>query len=229
MDMEIEKLDGVLESLLFMSGDSLKIDMIAEMLELQKSEIKKSIKRLKEKYCGDCGINLIEYNNKLQFCTNPAYDSEIAKVLNPIREKELSTAALETIAIIAYKQPVTKLEIEQVRGVNCDYTVQVLLKLALIEVVGRKDSVGHPLLFGTTDEFLRRFRIESIAQLPDYDDLLQSIEGLKNRQSETESLYNEFEIADEVPEFLAGEEIGLVEADEAAATLDIDEQAEASK
>lgn len=218
--MDIEIIDNVLESLLFMSGDSLKIDTIAESLELQKSEVKKAIKRLKERYSGKSGIFLIEYNNKVQFCTNPDYDSEIAKVLNPIREKELSTATLETIAVIAYKQPVTKLEIEHVRGVNCDYTVQVLLKLGLIEVVGRKDSVGHPLLFATTDEFLKRFRLENISQLPDYEDLLQNIESLKNRQVETESLYNEFEIAEETPEFLQGEDAQLIELDEAAATVD---------
>lgn len=218
--MEIEILDNVLESLLLLSGDSLKIDFIAESLELQKSEIKKSLKRLKEKYSGSSGIYLIEFNNKVQFCTNPDYDNEIAKVLNPIREKELSTATLETIAIIAYKQPVTKLEVEHVRGVNCDYTVQVLLKLGLIEVVGRKDSVGHPLLFGTTDEFLRRFRLEGISQLPDYEDLLQSIEELKGRQTETESLYNEFEIPEESPEFLSGENAELIEYNEAAATTD---------
>ena len=206
--MEIEKLDNVLEALFFMSGDGMKIDAVTEALELQKSEVKKSITRLKEKYSGQCGIYLLVYNNKVQFCTNPAYDNEIATVLNPIKEKELSTATLETIAIIAYRQPVTRLEIENIRGVNCDYAVQVLQKLGLIEVVGRKDTIGHPLLFGTTDEFLKRFRLEDIENLPDYENLLQSIEMLKGRQAETESLYNEFEIPDEkAPEFLSEENI----------------------
>lgn len=219
MEIEIELIDNILESLLFMSGNALTLDEITGALELQKSEVKKSIARLKEKYSGKCGIHLITYNNKLQFCTNPAYDGEIAKVLNPIREKELSTATLETITIIAYKQPVTKLDIENIRGVNCDYTIQILLKLGLIEVKGRKDTVGHPLLFGTTDEFLRRFRIENISQLPDYDELLSSIENIKNRQAETESLYNEFEITEEqTPEFLKDEDVSLVQLDETAST-----------
>ena len=142
----------------------------------------------------------------------------ISCVLNPIKEKELSTAALETVAIVAYKQPVTRLEIEQIRGVNCDYAVQVLLKHNLIEVVGRKDVVGKPLLFGTTDAFLKRFQIESVEQLPDYEQLLASIkvleEGNKAKPEEV-SLYNEFELPpeesepelpeEETPDFLAEE------------------------
>ena len=214
--MDIEKLDNVLESLLFLSGEALRVETIAESLELQKSEIKKSVARLKKKYGGECGIQLLEYNNKIQFGTNPDYEEEVAAVLNPIREKELSKATLETVAIIAYRQPVTKLEIEQIRGVNCDYTMQTLLNLGLIESVGVKDAIGHPKLYGTTDEFLRRFRLESIDKLPDYNDLLNSIEELKARRDvpESESLYNQFEIPEEEkPEFMEGEEASLISAD----------------
>ena len=122
----------------------------------------------------------------------------------------MSTAALETVAIVAYKQPVTRLEIEQIRGVNCDYAVQVLLKHNLIEVVGRKDVVGKPLLFGTTDMFLKRFQIESIEQLPDYEQLLASIKVLEEGNAakpEEVSLYNEFELPEEeeTPDFLEAE------------------------
>ncbi|MBQ7227110.1 MAG: SMC-Scp complex subunit ScpB [Clostridia bacterium] len=212
--MDIEKLDNVLESLLFLSGEPLKAEDIASSLELQKSEIKKSVKRLKEKYGGKCGIHLMEYNGKLQFGTNPDYKEEVANVLNPIREKELSRATLETIAIVAYKQPVTKLEVESIRGVNCDYTMQTLINLGMVEVVGIKEAIGHPKLYGTTDEFLKRFRLEDISQLPDYENLLQSIEELKNRQSETDSLYNQFEIPDEEkPEFMEGEEVTVISSD----------------
>ena len=220
--MNIEKTDNVLESLLFLSGEALKIETIAEALDLQKSEIKAAVTRLKKKYGGKCGIHLMEYNGKLQFGTNPDYKEEVSAVLNPIREKELSKATLETVAIIAYKQPVTKLEVESIRGVNCDYTMQTLLNLGLIEVVGRKEAIGNPKLYGTTDEFLRRFRLESIQKLPDYDDLLKSIEELKNRHTDGDSLYNEFEIPEEQPpEFLDGEEVEKVELPlvDAAATL----------
>lgn len=214
--MDIEKLDNILESLLFLSGEPLKLETIAESLDLQKSEIKKSIKRLKNKYGGECGIQLLEYNNKVQFGTNPDYADEVASVLNPIKEKELSKATLETIAIIAYKQPVTKLEVESIRGVNCDYTMQTLINLGLVESVGIKDAIGHPKLYGTTDEFLKRFRLENIDSLPDYQNLLQSIEELKSRRddAESDSLYNNFDIPDaEKPEFMDGEEGQLITAD----------------
>ncbi len=221
---DIELLDEIIESLLFVSGDGIRIAEIVDLLELQNSEVTHSINRLKKKYGGKCGIHLISYNGKIQFASNPKYADVIASVLNPVKEKELSNAALETIAIVAYKQPVTRLEIEQIRGVNCDYAIQVLLKHNLVEVVGRKDVVGKPLLFGTTDAFLKRFQIESIDQLPDYEQLLESIKLLESTASEQKSsLYNEFELPpeeaevaataqdpqipeeEELPDFLAGE------------------------
>ncbi len=198
-------LDELLESLLLVSGGGLKIEDIASHLEIKTAEVNASIKRLKEKYGGKCGIHLITYNGKVQFASNPAYSDVIACVLNPIRERDLSNAALETIAIIAYRQPVTRLDIEQIRGVNSEYTVQMLLKNNLIEVVGRKEAVGKPLLFGTTDEFLKRFQLESIADLPDYETLLESIKVI-GAQEGAKSIYNEFEIPDEQPE-LPQEEI----------------------
>ena len=214
--MEIEQLDNSLEALLFVSGDGLKLTDIAEMLELQKSEINASIKRLKEKYSGKCGIHLITYNGKVQLSSNPDYAEVVSHVLNPIKEKALSAATLETVAIIAYKQPITRLELESIRGVNCDYVVQVLLKHNLIEVVGRKDVIGKPLLFGTTDEFLKRFQIESIKDLPDYEELLENIRIISMAQEgdgEQKGLYNEFELPAEepLPEFLQGEEVNKIE------------------
>ena len=112
-------------------------------------------------------------------------------ILNPIRQRNLTKATLETIAIVAYKQPVTRLEIEEIRGVNSDYAINVLLEHKLIEIVGRKDTVGKPSLFGTTDEFLKRFDISSINELPKYEDLMAQIE--KIRQTYSDSLFNRFE------------------------------------
>ena len=114
-------------------------------------------------------------------------------VLNPIKEKQLTKAALETVAVIAYKQPITRLEIEEVRGVNCDYALQLLSNFKMIEVVGRKDAVGKPLLFGTTDEFLKRFQISDISELPDYNELLDRIK-LIHEDNKDDSLYNNFKI-----------------------------------
>jgi len=212
----IESLDEVLESLLLVAGDGLKITDLKDLLGLQKTEINAAVKRLKQKYGGKSGIHLIAYNDTIQFGSNPAYTSAVESVLNPIKERNLSNAVLETVAIVAYRQPVTRLEIEEIRGVNCDYAVQVLLSSKLIEVVGRKEAVGKPLLFGTTDEFLKRFRIESIDQLPDYEKLLENIQLLNQKEPEKTSvgLYNEFELPpEEVPEFLDGEKIEKVSAD----------------
>lgn len=209
-----EILDEVLESLLFVSGDGLRVSDIADQMNTEKKNIDASIKRLKEKYSGKSGIHLISYNGKVQFSSNPNYAELISLVLNPIKERDLSSAALETIAIIAYRQPVTRLEVEQIRGNNSEYTISQLLKHNLVEVVGRKDSVGKPLLFGTTEEFLKRFQIESIDELPDYNTLLESIKVLQSegKKEEEVGLYNEFEIPEEeLPEHLIGEEIVTVE------------------
>ncbi|MCH5164184.1 MAG: SMC-Scp complex subunit ScpB [Clostridiales bacterium] len=212
--MEIEMLDNALEALLFVSGDGLKVSDVAEMLELQKSEVNAAIKRLKEKYSGKCGIHLISYNGKIQLASNPEYSEVVSQILNPIKEKALSAATLETVAIIAYKQPITRLELESIRGVNCDYVVQTLLKHNLIEVVGRKDVIGKPLLFGTTDEFLKRFQIETIKDLPDYEQLLENIRVISaETEDEQKGLYHDFELPteEEIPEFLQGEEISKIE------------------
>jgi segregation and condensation protein B len=213
--INLEMLDEFLESLLFVSGSGLKIEDIAHQLEIKPSEVKKSVERLKEKYSGKSGIYIIVYNGKVQFASNPAYSEVVSCVLNPIKERDLSSKALETIAIIAYRQPVTRLDIEQIRGVNSEYIVQMLLDNNLIEVVGRKDAPGKPLLFGTTDEFLKRFQIESIDQLPDYETLLESIKLINAKDEVQKGIYNEFEIPEEeadielpdeeVPDFLSGE------------------------
>ena len=215
-----DMIDEILESLLFVSGSGLALSDIKQQLEIGDKELNGSIDRLGKKYGGKCGIRLIKYNNKIQLASNPDYSDVISCVLNPIKERELSNAAMETMAIVAYRQPVTRLEIEQIRGVNCEYTVQMLLKHDLIEVVGRKDGVGKPLLFGTTDNFLKRFQIASLDELPDYEQLLQSIRVIESGDADkptesggSDSLYNEFEIEEEVPDFLAGENVRKIDGD----------------
>ena len=154
-----DELENVIEAILFVSGQGVDISDMAEKLEVEEKDIKDAVKNLKEKK-KNSGINILTYKNSVQLCSNPDYAEDIATVLNPIREKQLTKAALETLAIIAYKQPITRLDIEEIRGVSSDYAVQVLINFNLIEVVGRKDAVGKPLLFGTTDEFLKRFDID---------------------------------------------------------------------
>ena len=234
MDMDIDIIDNVLESLLFVSGDALKVSDICELLELQKSEINAAVKRLQKKYGGKCGIRLLTFDGKLQLASNPDYADIIGCVLNPIKEKALSTPAMETLSIIAYRQPVTRLDIEHIRGVNCDYAIQALLKNNLIEIVGRKDAIGKPLLFGTTETFLKRFAIENIDDLPGRAELLEKIKEIEETTEapDEETLYNFENVGEggdaENPEFLQGEDVMMIEADdsrsaEAAATVDSDE------
>ncbi len=136
------------------------------------------------------------FNKKLQFCSNPENAEYVSAVLNPIKEKELSKSMLEVAAIIAYKQPVTRIDLEELRG-NSEYAVQKLLELGVIEPVGRKDAVGKPVLFGTTDKFLKRFQIESLDQLPDYEELINKI-SLLHPTKEDDYLYKKDEYVEEV-------------------------------
>lgn len=210
MQNDIKELQEVIEGLLFVSGQGVEIADIVEKLEVKEKQVKTAIENLKEKYA-DRGINVITYKTKVQLCSNPKYADDIASVLNPIKEKQLTKAALETMAIIAYKQPITKPEVEQVRGVDSGYAIQILLDFKLIEVVGRKDAIGKPLLYGTTDEFLKRFELQSIEDLPEYEELLERIQVIHTASDDT-SLFGVVEgnpslvAGDEVPEFLKGEE-----------------------
>ena len=163
----LEKLTSTIESILFVSGTQVAISDIAEKLEVSNQDILKCAEILKEKYSKDSGIQLLIFNKKLQFCSNPENADAVSSVLNPIKEKELSKSMLEVAAIIAYKQPVTKVEIEKIRGVSCDHAVNRLLEYNLITELGRLDAPGRPLLFGTTEEFLRTFGVKSLEDLPE--------------------------------------------------------------
>lgn len=202
-------LKDIIEATLFVSGEGIDINAFSEKLDVSQNDVNKAIKELKKKLSGDSGIHIIEYKNKVQLSSNPNYADQIASVLNPIREKALTKACMETLSIIAYKQPITRLEIEEVRGVNCDYTVQVLLEHNLIEVVGRKDVIGKPLLFGTTEEFLKRFDLKDLTDLPNQEEILERIKLIRNPEENSDSLYYDYKLPDEeeIPEFLQGEEL----------------------
>ncbi len=202
-----ENLKDIVLSVLFVAGEGIEKSFIAEKLNLTEEEVENVVAELKKEYCGDKAIHVITFKNKVQLASNPNYADYISEVLNPIREKSLTRAALETLAIIAYKQPITKLEIEDIRRVNCDYAVQVLSDQNMIEVVGRKDAVGKPLLFGTTENFLKRFNLSDLAELPDYEGLLERIKVIEDDAPKSDSLYNEFKLPEEeeVPDFLKDE------------------------
>ncbi len=180
----MDNLDKIIQSILFVAGDGVEYFDIADKLGVTVEEVESAIEKLKiELEDSKSGIQIITFNKKAQLCSNPDYADQVAEVLNPIKEKALTKAVMETAAIIAYKQPITRLEIEQVRGVNSDYAINNLLENKLIEVVGRKDAIGKPLVFGTTDEFLKRFSLNALADLPDYDELLDRIKVIKGPQN----------------------------------------------
>lgn len=208
-------LKEIIKATLFISGEGIEINEFLEKLDISEKQFNKIFEELKNELSGDNGIHIIKYRNKVQLCSNPDYADNISDILNPIREKALTKAALETLAIIAYKQPITKLEIEEIRGVGCDYTVQLLLEHNLIEVVGRKDVIGRPLLLGTTDEFLKRFSLTSIEDLPEYEELLERIKLIETEQT-SDSLYRDFKLPEqeEIPEFLQDEEVITYEAED---------------
>lgn len=209
------KLDSLLLAMLFVSGEGIDLDEVVEKLQISKKKLEKAVSALKEEFSNEKGIHLLTYKNKIQLATNPAHAEAISFVLNPIRERALTRAALETMAIIAYKQPITRLEIEEIRGVSSDYTVQVLLDHNLVEIVGRKDAVGKPLLFGTTETFLKRFCIENLESLPSYEEILERVKLIHTDEEKSASLYRDFMLPDEeeVPEFLEGEETEKIVVD----------------
>ena len=187
----MENLENVIESVVFVAGEPVLISDLCFKFDVKPKQIEKAVEKLNQKYDENSGIKLLCFNNKLQFASNPKYVDQVSAVLNPIRQRNLTKATLETIAIIAYKQPVTRLEIEEIRGVNCDYAINILLEHKLIEIVGIKEAVGKPALFGTTDEFLKRFNISSVSDLPDYNELLANIQ--KIRETYSDSLFNRFD------------------------------------
>lgn len=199
----MNNLTNIIEGIVFASGEAVPVKYVIEKLGCTLKEVNACVDKLKEKYTEESGIQLLTFNGKLQFASNPKYKEPIASVLTPIKEKEFTKTILECAALIAYKQPVTKGELEDIRQVNCDYAVHTLLELQMIEPCGRKDAVGKPILYCTTDEFLKRFRLNSIDDLPDYDDLMAQIAELNDtilREEGGSYLYKKDEYVEEESE-----------------------------
>lgn len=136
-------------------------------------DISEVLEGLKQKYSSnDFSFEMVMSGGGYQFLTKPAYQESVGILLKNKTKRRLSTSAMETLSIIAYKQPVTKNELEQIRGVNCDYSVQKLLEKELIEIKGKSESVGRPLLYGSTKKFMDYFGINSISELPQLSDLI---------------------------------------------------------
>lgn len=165
--MEREELMGKTEAILFAGGEPVALDRIAQVLGVRTYAIEEIIDALKEKYnTPQSGIHLLRLENTAQLCTNPAYIQPVREVLDLKRNTPLSQAAMEVLAVVAYNQPVTKAFVEQVRGVDCSGVIGSLVQKELLEERGRLELPGRPLLYGTTENFLRCFQLASIDDLP---------------------------------------------------------------
>ncbi|MEG2688708.1 MAG: SMC-Scp complex subunit ScpB [Clostridia bacterium] len=174
----MENIKNTVEAIIFSSGSPIEKKTLCEKIpELTTQQLNSIVKDLQKKYADDCGILLVEFGGKLQFTSNPKYGETVADILTPLREKELTKTLLEVLSTIAYKQPITRLEIDDMRGgTNSEYALSALLKAGLIEPVGRKEAVGRPFMYGTTDEFLKKFQIETLQDLPDLEEVMQKIQ-----------------------------------------------------
>lgn len=179
------------EALIFCSAQPIKVGEIqtclAEMFDaaVPEDDIKQAIKGLIEKYSADeFAMEICKSGGGYQFLTKPAYQASIGILLKQQSKKRLSTSALETLSIIAYKQPITKSDIEQIRGVNCDYSIQKLLEKELIEIKGKSDAVGRPLIYGTSEMFMEYFGINDLKDLPTPKDFAQEENKIGEEQEE---------------------------------------------
>ncbi len=166
-------LQNHIEALVFCSPTAIKVKelkaCLSEMFEAEvpEKDIEAAITRLEEKYKADeYAFELNHVAGGYQFLTKPAYQASIGILLKQQSKRRLSTSALETLSIIAYKQPVTKGDLESIRGVNCDYAVQKLLEKGLVEIKGKSEAVGRPVLYGTSEKFMEYFGINSLNELP---------------------------------------------------------------
>lgn len=165
--MDREKQEAILEAVLFTMGESVELGKLAEVIGESRENTKEILSEMKEKLNqSNRGISLMELEDSFQLCTKSEMYEYLIKIAKSPRKYVLTDSVLETLSIIAYKQPVTRADIEKIRGVNCDHAINRLIEFNLITELGRLDAPGRPLLFGTTEEFLRRFGIHSLEALP---------------------------------------------------------------
>lgn len=181
-------INSVIEAILFAAGDSMPVSRISLVLGCSEDEVRAAAKELAEQYEREQrGMRILALENKLQMCSAPEYAQYITKALEQRKPPVLSPAALETLAVVAYFQPVTRAYIEQVRGVDSSYSVSMLTERGLIEECGRLDVPGRPNIFRTTDVFLRTMGISSLSQLPPLPDMTNG-EGIEKLQKEIDKL-----------------------------------------
>ena len=164
----------ILEAILFVSSNSILLSDIAKIIDLSTANLTDLIKEMNKEYAVSHGIRIMIHKNRVQLTTAPELSEKIEEFLGLEITTTLSRAALEALAIIAYKQPITRPQIDEIRGVNSDGVVRTLLSKGLIEELGRADSIGKPILYGTTEDFMHYFGLESIIELPEISNLAVS-------------------------------------------------------
>ena len=166
--MDKQKAEAVLEAVLFTMGESVEISRLADVIEENVKNTKEILKGMQERYeREDRGIELAQFDDSVQLCTKADMYEYLIKIAKTPRKMTLTDTVLETLSIIAYKQPITRVEVERIRGVSCDHAINKLLEYDLITELGRLDAPGRPLLFGTTEQFLRCFGVGSLEELPE--------------------------------------------------------------
>ncbi len=161
---------AAIEAILFTMGDSVTVAALCNATDQDLKDVRKQIAYLKEKYDkADSGIGLIELEDSIQLCTKSDKYEYLIKVAKTPKKMTLTDSLMETLSIIAYKQPITRLDVERIRGVNSDHAVNRLVEFNLVQELGRLDAPGRPLLFGTTEQFLRSFGVKSLEELPTLD------------------------------------------------------------
>lgn len=167
MEQEITRIEAAIEAVLFAMGEAVSIEQLAAALDHDTDTIRKIIHHLMDRYDEtDRGIRIVELEGAVQLCTKNEYYDVLSRIVNLPKKHVLTDVQLETLSIIAYKQPITRAEIEAIRGVSCVHAINKLVEYHLIEEVGRLDALGRPILFGTTEDFLRSFGVKSTDDLP---------------------------------------------------------------
>ncbi|MFO7815058.1 MAG: SMC-Scp complex subunit ScpB [Halanaerobiales bacterium] len=160
------------EAVIFVAEEPVSIDKLSRVMDLNISKLRPILKKIKDEYKkAEHGFELNSYNDNYVFETKKDYSELILKFMNVSKHKKLSPAALETLAIVAYEQPVTRREIESIRGVNVERTLSTLEKYSLVEEKGRKETIGNPIIYGTTTIFLQKFDLDDLSELPDIEEI----------------------------------------------------------
>ncbi len=164
-------LAGRIEAILFVAGNAVRVEDLARALDAPVAQIEEALAQLRDEYdFAQRGFCLKRFGHQVQLATRALYSADVVRLLQPVQKQSLSQAAMETLAVVAYRQPVTRAEVEQIRGVKCDYSLQSLMNKELITEVGRKEALGRPILYGTTENFLDHFGLSSLTELPPLPD-----------------------------------------------------------